>query len=130
MDTNVIVYAFDEAEPGKRQQALRVLAEHPDAAISTQVLMEWHSVVTRKFSHPLDPLDAFDGLQKLARLDVTDVNAELVLKAAATSTSHQLSIWDALIVEAAVHAGCRVLLTEDLTEGQTIRGLTVVNPFG
>ncbi|MFL4976147.1 MAG: PIN domain-containing protein [Microvirga sp.] len=45
------------------------------------------------------------------------------------AVDHRLSIWDAVIFNAAAEAGCRLLLSEDLGEGFTWRGLTVVNPF-
>jgi predicted nucleic acid-binding protein len=40
-----------------------------------------------------------------------------------------ISIWDAMLVAAAVRARCRVIYTEDLSDGQVIRGVRVVNPF-
>ena len=42
---------------------------------------------------------------------------------------HGFSIWDALVVRAALVSRCRVLYTEDLQHGQRIDGLEVVNPF-
>jgi predicted nucleic acid-binding protein len=53
----------------------------------------------------------------------------LVLRATDTALSARLSIWDALIVEAAATAGSDHLLTEDLNDGQTIRDVQVINPF-
>ena len=53
----------------------------------------------------------------------------LVLEALDTAADSNLSLWDALIVEAAVRGGCDELYTEDLDAGQVIRGVTVVNPF-
>ena len=41
----------------------------------------------------------------------------------------QDSFWDSLIVSAAVSAGCSVLYSEDLNDGQTVRGVTIRNPF-
>ena len=49
--------------------------------------------------------------------------------AADLATDHQLGIWDAVILSAASQSGCRLLLSEDLQEGFTWAGLTVVNPF-
>jgi predicted nucleic acid-binding protein len=40
-----------------------------------------------------------------------------------------LSFWDALIVQAALDANCRVLYSEDFQSGRTIRGLRIRNPF-
>jgi predicted nucleic acid-binding protein len=42
---------------------------------------------------------------------------------------HSLSYWDALIVTAAAAGGCKRLLIEDLADGETYGGVTVVNPF-
>jgi len=41
----------------------------------------------------------------------------------------QISLWDALIVEAASRAGCERVLSEDLDAGQAIRGVRIENPF-
>lgn len=129
LDTNVLVYAFDAADRAKQQRALAVLAGHPDAAISTQVLLEWFVAVTRKLTPPLPLPQAQAALESLSKLSVVPADAELVLRAARTAVEHQFSIWDAMVVEAAALAGCRTLLTEDLNHGQTIRGVTIVNPF-
>ena len=45
------------------------------------------------------------------------------------ATSHQLSLWDAIMLAAAAQAGCRLLLSEDMQDGFTWRGVTVRNPF-
>jgi predicted nucleic acid-binding protein len=43
---------------------------------------------------------------------------------------HGFSVYDAMIVASALLCGCRVLLTEDLNDGQQVEGfLTIENPF-
>ena len=54
---------------------------------------------------------------------------DLVLTAARTASEHQLSIWDAMVVEAARLGGCTELWTEDLQTGGEIRGAQIVNPL-
>ena len=81
LDTNVVVYAFDNDEPEKQKRAQELMREHPDAVVSTQVLLEWFTVVTRKFNPPMPPAEAVDALRGLAELDVTSVDAELVVRA-------------------------------------------------
>jgi predicted nucleic acid-binding protein len=49
--------------------------------------------------------------------------------AADLATDHRLGIWDAVILSASSQAGCRLLLSEDLQDGFTWGGVTVVNPF-
>ena len=60
---------------------------------------------------------------------VADTTAEVLLKAAEVATDHRLSIWDAVMLGAASSAGCRLLLSEDMQDGFTWAGVTVVNPF-
>lgn len=129
LDTNVLVYAYDLAEPAKRERARALLAEHPGAVISTQVLLEWFTTVTRKLSQPLEGPIALRYLQNLTRLDVVEADSELVQRAAQTSIEAQLSLWDAMIIEAAVLGGCSTILSEDMGAGQVIRGVRIENPF-
>jgi len=52
-----------------------------------------------------------------------------VFAAIGASRKHRLSFWDALIVRAAAQAGCELLLSEDLNDGQMIEGVRIENPF-
>ena len=45
------------------------------------------------------------------------------------SIRHHLSIWDAMVIEAAQRSGAEILYTEDLQHGQRFDTLTVINPF-
>jgi predicted nucleic acid-binding protein len=49
--------------------------------------------------------------------------------AADLATDHGFSIWDAIILSVAAQGSCRLLLSEDLQDGFTWAGVTVVNPF-
>lgn len=130
VDTNVWVYAFDDAEPAKRDRARALLADPPGTlVVSAQVLGEFYVVVTRRLAAPVDPQVARAAVDQLCRLPVVPVDAELVRAASGTAQSAQLSYWDALIVEAAATAGCDRLLTEDLAAGTTIRSVRIENPF-
>jgi predicted nucleic acid-binding protein len=53
-----------------------------------------------------------------------------MLNATDLATDHHFGVWDAVILSASAEAGCRLLLSEDLQEGFTWRGVTVTNPFG
>lgn len=129
LDTNVLVYAFDSSEPAKQQHAQELMADHPDAVISTQVLLEWCAVVTRKFSPPMPMHEAASVMSELAALSVVPADAEVVVRAAQCAAAHQLSIWDAMMIESAALAGCETLWSEDLADGAVLRGVTVRNPF-
>ena len=84
---------------------------------------------TRTFDPGLTAVQARAVLAEAATLPVVPADADLVMRATLTAQGHQLSIWDAMIVEAAVEAGCDELWTEDLSAGIELRGVSVVNPF-
>ena len=124
----MFVYLYDHAAPEKQRVARAALTEQPEEiVISTQVLSEFFWVATRKLD--LDPQAVREGVRQMAMLRVVPIDHRLVLRATDTALSARLSIWDALIVEAANAAGSGRLLTEDLNDGQTIRDVQIVNPF-
>lgn len=130
LDTNILVYLFDHDSPAKQRCARVVLeAEGSSAAVSTQVLQEFYVTVTRKLGHPMPARDAEAAVHELAALEVVPVDAPLVLAGIARSRGDRLSLWDSLVIEAALQAGCGRLLTEDLQAGRRFGSLRVENPF-
>ena len=132
LDTNVIVYAHDTADPAKQgvaQQLITDAMRQGDGAISAQVLGEFfHTVaVRRKLMTAAEALLIIEGLE--AGLAVLAVTPSLVKEAVATHQRYQLSYWDSLIVAAARDAGCTEIHSEDLSDGQDYGGVVVVNPF-
>lgn len=132
LDTNVLVYSVDRTptEKIKHECAIEILTTRPDdLVVSTQVLQEFYVVISRKLRPPLSQERAATAVRGVAKLDVVAIDAPLVLAAVDTSRTAQLSLWDALIIEAASRAGCDQVLSEDLNAGQVIHGVTVLNPF-
>lgn len=131
LDTNVLVYSVDMGEQAKRAIARALLAGAGPGtlAVSSQVLGEFYVTVTRKLRSPIAIEIAAAIVQHLASLPCVPVDTVLVRSAIDRSRTGQVAYWDALIIEAALAAGCTTLLTEDLTAGQRFDGLTVVNPF-
>lgn len=132
LDTNVLVYAFDRhpASAAKRAHALAVLAdENLVLCVSAQVLGEFFVTVTRRLPRPLSVPAAARVVAELMELRVVPTDAALVAAGIQATQSAQVSYWDALIIEAAVAAGCNRLLTEDLGDGAVVRGVRIENPF-
>lgn len=131
VDTNIWVYAVDTADPAKREQARAAIEPRPgiDIVISSQVLSEFYTVVTRKLAVPLPEAQAALMVARLAELPVVPIDAALVGSAIAASREWRISLWDALIIRAAEVAGCDVVLSEDLAAGATYGGITVANPL-
>lgn len=133
VDTNLWVYQLDHREPEKSRfvsRWLRQLASADDIVISTQVLIEYRSVLTRKLKPAYSAEDTRSALDALAQFDVVPATAELVLDAHELAITEQLSWFDALIAEAALRSGCTLLYSEDFSHGQRLGGkLLVQNPF-
>jgi predicted nucleic acid-binding protein len=131
VDTNVLVYAFDDDEPAKQARARSLIGARggPTLVISTQILAEFFVTVTRKLATPVSFERARLAVAELVKLPVVSLSADLVIKAVDTSDRHQISLWDAQVIEAAVGGGCTQVLTEDLSSGSKMRGIEIINPF-
>ena len=131
-DTNILVYLFDSDAAEKKERAcarFEADAAAGRALLSTQVLQEFYVTVTRKLAVPLEPEKAEAAVRNFSTLPVVGVDAERILAAIIRSRRLQLSLWDALIIEAALIGGADRLLTEDMQHGMRIDGLQIENPF-
>jgi predicted nucleic acid-binding protein len=132
VDANIFVYAHDSSA-GRKHDAAKALIERlwtdNCGCVSVQVLQEFFVTVTKKVAKPL-PVDvATERIRELAVWPVFSPTADDVLDAIGIQKAARISFWDAMIVHAAAERGCEILWTEDLNDGQTIRGVRVRNPF-
>ena len=132
VDTNVLIYAHDSSDPGKQavaQEILKRLWTDGTGTLSTQVLQELYVVATSRQKLAMSPQEARDLVETYSAWPIIVVEPALILTASRLVEQHQLSFWDALIVEAARVAGAETLLTEDLQHGREFDGVRVANPF-
>jgi predicted nucleic acid-binding protein len=132
VDTNVLIYAHDLDAGSKHTTAARIVEEvwsSRNGALSVQVLQELYVNVTRKIRKPLTKKLAREVIEAYSAWHVEVVAADDVLRASILEERYRLSFWDALILVAAKKAGAETLLSEDLSHGQRIDGVTVENPF-
>lgn len=132
VDTNVFVYLFDRDEPEKRgiaQEFLRRQNDGLELVVSTQVLQEFYVAVTRKLAVPLPEKVAARAVRSMARFPVISTTSDMVLAAIARSIDESFSLWDAMIVEAALRSGAEQLISEDMQDGRQIETLQIHNPF-
>ena len=130
VDTNILVYADDRADPVKQSRAqdlIRQLIRDKTGRLSTQVLAEYFVAATRKLG--IEAVDARRRIELYSRFDVVSLQPADILGAIDLHRLHGFSLWDALIVRAALLAGCRTLYTEDLQAGFRIETLEFLNPF-
>lgn len=132
VDANVLVYAEDRDAGDKHTVARDLVADlwrSGDGVLSIQVLQEFFVTVTRKMPQPLEPDAALAIVEQYLTWRVVENTGELLVAGIRLASSLQVSFWDALILEAALQAGCSRVWTEDLNHGQRVRTLTIVKPF-
>jgi len=132
VDTNILVYSRDASETDKQPRALaclEVLWREQRGHISAQVLNEYYVTVTRKLAPGMSADAAWEDVCALMAWDPVAVDDGLLRRARDIEQAHSVSWWDALIVAAAVVAGCDVIYSEDLGDGQVYAGVRVQNPL-
>ncbi len=133
IDTNVLVYQVDSRDARKQAIAERIVRQAlvtGNACISFQVVQEWLNTVTRKAAVPLGLPQAQAFLDTvLAPLLAVTASVDLYRRALDLQQRWQFSFYDALIVAAALEAGCKRLISEDLQHGQRVESLVIDNPF-
>lgn len=98
--------------------------------ISYQVIQEFLNVATQKFAKPLTFKDSQRYLSiVLEPLCEVFSSTELYHQALEIMDQWQYPFYDSLIIAAALQADCVTLYTENMQHNQTIRNLTVKNPF-
>jgi len=124
-DTNVVLYLLDDGP--KAERAEEVLGQGP--RISVQVLNEAMVNCRRKAGLSWEDTGAFlEGIRSLCPVEDLTVQTHQVGRALAEK--YQLSVYDAMIVSAALIAGCTTLWTEDMHDGLLVEDqVRVVNPF-
>jgi predicted nucleic acid-binding protein len=124
-DTNILLYLIS-SDGEKADRAERLLAD--GGHISVQVLNEFAAVARRKAGLAYDEIrDVLSTVRELTTLHALDAGThDLALDIADKSGFH---IYDSLILASSQRAGCGVLYSEDLSAGQSVGDVVVINPF-
>lgn len=124
-DTNVLLYLLS-ADSAKAQRAEELVAEK--GWVSVQVLNEFASVASRKLRMPLSEIrECLEPIRSICTVE--PVTVETHTRGLDIAERCSLSIYDSMIVAAALLAGCDTLYSEDLQDAQRIDGLLIRNPF-
>ena len=130
LDTNSLAYAEGVNGAPMRKAALELVQRLPEGTtfLPVQTLGELFNLLVRKARR--SPVKARKAILSWRdAFPLIETSAQVMLAAADLATDHQLTIWDSVILSAAAESGCRLLLSEDLQEGFTWKGVTVTNPF-
>lgn len=124
-DTNLLIYA--QQEGAKADAARQLMAE--GGIISVQVINEFTAVSRRKLGRSWPEIEA--ALRDILAVmePPLPVTPETSATARDLAAAHDLSFYDALIIAAALEAGCTTLLTENMQSGRRFGDLTITNPF-
>lgn len=129
LDSNILIYAElePESEKGKRSADL-ILRAARDGVIPVQVLGEYLRFVQRRA--PAGFEDAIRQVSIYRAAFLTPPTTDAVLnEASEMARAHRMQLWDGVVCAAAIDAGAKVLMTEDMQDGRTIGGLRLMNPF-
>jgi predicted nucleic acid-binding protein len=132
VDTNILVYAHDVSAGSKHDRAQAVVAElwHDHRGIiSTQVLQELCFNLQRKTARPMPTGEVRRVLEDFIKWEVVVNTPQSVIEAFDIQVRHQVSFWDALILQAAEVSGAELLYSEDFSSGQSYGMIRVVNPL-
>ena len=133
VDTNVLISAEDGAEADKQHSALawiERLWRARSGRLSTQVLNEFYVNVTRKLKPAMPQGDARARVRRYAAgWNPWQIDHATVETAWAMEARHGLQYWECLVLAAAQHSGCTLVLSEDMQHEGRYGAVQVINPF-
>ncbi len=126
IDTNVLVYLLD-TDLHKKNIALNLFKNTP--TISLNVLNEYSNVCRKKFRRPISNIKSdIEILIQKVNLIIPDLHT--VQHALELAEQLGYSHFDSLMLASALESDCTVFYSEDLQDGQLIKGsLRICNPF-
>lgn len=133
VDTKVLISAEDGADADKQHSALawiERLWRARSGRLSTQVLNEFYVNVTRKLKPAMPQGDARARVRRYAAgWNPWQIDHATVETAWAMEARHGLQYWDCLVLAAAQHSGCTLVLSEDMQHEGRYGAVQVINPF-
>lgn len=137
IDTNILIYRLDRAEPVKQAIARDLLRQLKRDAATNQVVILWQVLgeLMRHLRHWQDRGEITRELliryvrTVLELLPLVVPTANVVDHALNLSGRYSLSHWDAMLLGACQDAGVTVRYTEDMGAPRIIDGVTLINPF-
>ena len=130
IDTNVLIYACDQADGRRQNIALNLIANAQDGVLLWQVACEFLAASRKLDKQGFTPAHAWNHLGEFRDLMPlmlpTDGN---LTRAKELHLTRGASLWDALILAACVEASVEILYSEDLPGFEDFEGVRVINPF-
>ena len=133
VDSNILVYYFDSAEPAKHKISKEIIDKCLDGklklAVSVQNLSEFFSVTTsKKILTKVDAIRTLSYFAEFSGIAKITFDHKTVVEAAAISEEYDMHYWDALLAATMKHNNILNLYTENKKDFK-IPWLNAVNPF-
>lgn len=126
IDTNILVYTLS-ADNDKADRAETILSS--GGVISVQVLNEITNVARRKLDMSWMEVDEVLSIIR-SICSVEPLTVETYDRGRAVAECYALSVYDSMIIAAALNCGCKILYSEDMQDGMVIENhLRICNPF-
>ena len=130
IDTNVLIYACDRADPRRQKIALDLITNAQDGVLLVAGRLRISLRLSEAEQAGIHPDDAWNRLAEFRDLLplVLPTDGNLV-RAKELHLTRGASLWDALILAACVEAGVEIFYSEDLPGFDDFEGVRVINPF-
>ncbi len=133
IDTNILVYSFDQTDSHKQAVSQLLIARaltSRKGIISTQNVQEFLNVALKKFNPPLSLVEAQSVLDRvLFPLCRHTPSIPFYHQSMLIQAETGYSLYDSMVISAAIATNCEILFTEDLQNGHEVHGITIINPF-
>ena len=135
IDTNILVYAYDESEGKKHEICKRLIDEcwrlRAKYSISIQNLSEFYVVITKKIENPVPMEMAKEIIEDIIEFQnwiLMDYDPRTILSAIELNMVYKVHYWDALIAATMRENKIFSIYTED-GDFKNIPWLNVINPL-
>ncbi len=130
LDTNVFLYAFLNQDVAKKSKAAMLIAQSIKDCVgyvSMQIVKGFCNVMVKQSGKTAAEIGKAVAI--FGKLQIVDGSLKLIQRALEIREAFGLQFYDSLLLASAERAGCDVLYTEDLNDGQLYGTVRVVNPF-
>ncbi len=136
VDTNVLVYAYDNTDIRKRELAVKLLGKcwkrEAVYAVSVQNLAEFFVIITKKVPHPLSIEEAGQIISDICSFSgwrVLNYNPDTLNLAIELYKKQKKHFWDAVLAATMLKSGITKIYTENDSDFKVFENIIVKNPF-
>ena len=136
IDTNILVYAFDNSERKKHEIALNILKKCSERkeiyALSSQNLAEFFIVMSSKVKNKVNKKEVQDIIENIIEFEgfeKINYDESTVLKSIKIHIENKVDFWDALIASTMLNNGINEIYTENIKDFSKIPDIKCINPF-